>query len=151
MTDLKEIIDLGERLGYKGEGLQRFVETETSRMDQKRKDDLDREERARVREETKLKEDRDHEHRMKMMELEIERTKTENEGHKQSGHGSTTAKIPKNYHPFVKTRMIWMLTWVGLNVMQLHRSGHPQLGPPAAVHYCRERHWKLTPEYIQIT
>ena len=43
MTELEKIIELGERLGYKEDGLKKFVDSEIWRQELKRKEDLDRE------------------------------------------------------------------------------------------------------------
>lgn len=77
MEDIKELVSLGEKLGYSGEKLQEFVKVELERLDMKKKEDREREDRAAEREdrrrmdEEKLKmEEMAHLERMQRLEYE---------------------------------------------------------------------------------
>jgi hypothetical protein len=46
MEHIEKLIELGTQLGYKGEQLQKYVDTQTVKLETRESQDLDREERA---------------------------------------------------------------------------------------------------------
>ena len=108
MEELKELTTLGEKLGYKGENLQKFVETERKRLESKAiaeaesadrlaKRELDREEAIRKENEAS----RQHNERMLQLKKELAETEAENRGETQPNvPNSYTPKLP----PFVETK-----------------------------------------------
>ena len=118
MADLEKLLSLGERMGYSGEDLQKFIQGEVIREEQEvireeqrskdredreervRKDREDREERVRTREEQRnverereRKEEREHVERMKQMELEAQRIQATTRNPEGGGNGY--AKAPR--------------------------------------------------------
>ena len=61
MEDMKEVIELGERLGYEGSDLRQFVDRELKRCEERKESERQREERALQRDITRQKEKEAHE------------------------------------------------------------------------------------------
>ena len=95
MISLEKLITLGEKLGYKEESLQKFVDTELAREEERRIKDEEREQRAQMRE--REKEQMIHEQRMKELELETVKANRLLKGQddEKPAKNVTSAKIPK--------------------------------------------------------
>ena len=95
MANIERLVALGEKLQYEGEALQKFVNDELQRDEERRREE--REERALQREEKK--EQMLHEERMKQLELESQQMRLKADGkdtEEGNGHGGRVqAKTPK--------------------------------------------------------
>ncbi len=94
MADIERLVSVGERLGHKGEDLQKFVKEEQKREEQKKREELEREERAIKREEQKRQEEMDHELKLKAMEIEALRCQQEHGHSNHNGHHAKSPKLP---------------------------------------------------------
>ena len=91
--DLKELVDLGVKMGYKEKELQDFVANERAKQEILVNKDREREERRIEREIKREQDAREHEKDVLKMQLDLQKAKSENPGGAEWGPKPTSSKL----------------------------------------------------------